>query len=98
MAILAQDVDKVRRVFRRHRRVVHFGVQIVPELLHVDHGRLARGTRIVTGRQQVLETRPVEEVAAVWDVARNAGRVNVLQTDGAVGPGHVLHALKGTGD
>lgn len=50
----------------------------------------------MSGVQQLLEAGPVQQVAAVRDVARDARRVDVLQAHGAVRPGHVLHALDTT--
>lgn len=96
VTVFAQNVDKVGRVLVGHGRVLDLGVQVVPQLLHVDHRGLARGTGVVPGRQQVLEARSVQQVAAVRYVTRNAGSVNVLQADGTVGAGHILDALQET--
>lgn len=92
MTILAQYRGLVVGVLGRHRCGRYFGIQIVPQIRHVDHARLARGARVVAGVQQLLEAGPVQQVAAVRDVARDAGRVDVLQAHGTVRTGHVLYA------
>lgn len=42
--------------------------------------------------EQLLKARPVQQVAALGDMARNTRRVNVLQAHRAVWTGHVLYA------
>lgn len=61
---------------------------------HVDHAGLARGAGVVARVQQLLKAGAVEQVAAVRDVARDPGRVDVLQAHRAVGTGYILHHKK----
>lgn len=61
---------------------------------HVDHAGLAGGAGVVAGVQQLLEAGPVQQVPAVRDVARDPGRVDVLEAHRAVGPGHIFDTLQ----
>lgn len=94
VTILTQNVNEIRRVLGWHRRVLDLRVQVVPQLLHVDHRGLAGGTGVMSRRQQLFEAGAMQQVAAVWYVARNSGRVNVLEAHRAIRPGDVLHALQ----
>lgn len=94
MAVLAQDVGHVVVILRRHRRVRHLVVQVLPQLRHVHQRRLAYRARVVPRLEQLLEAGAVQQVAAVRYVARDARRVDVFQAYRAVGARHVLDTLK----
>ena len=69
----------------------------MPYRVHVEHGDIAGGTGVVAAVDQHPEAGLVDHVAAGRDVRRNAGRVDVLHADGAVGPARPLHTLTGGG-
>lgn len=45
-------------------------------------------------RQKLFEAGAMQQVAAIWYVARNSGRVNVLEAHWAIRSGDVFHALR----
>lgn len=60
MTILAQNVDEEVFVFLGHWCHENLTVQIIPQLLHVEHRLLTGWTSVIAGNQQLLKACPVK--------------------------------------
>jgi hypothetical protein len=78
MTIFAQDVHEKVLVLFGHRRDDHLVIEIIPQLLHVQHGLLTSWACIVARTKKLLKAGPMQEMAARGYVTRNSTRMNIF--------------------
>lgn len=91
MTIFAQNINKEVFIFLRHWGHLNFVVEIVPQLLHVEHRSLTSRTRVVPRNEKLLEAGSMKQMTARWDMAWDARMVDVLQANCTVRATDVLH-------